>query len=96
MTRAEMLERMSSRELIGWMAYHQVEPFGGETPYIGHAITASTIANVNRQKGTKAYKAEAFMPKWEKQEQGADEMISIAAMYTVGLGGQDLRGDDDG
>ena len=94
MTRAEMLERMSSRELSGWMAYHLVEPFGGDTPYIGHAITACTIANVNRGKNTKAMKPVDFMPKWEQQVQSVDQMINIAAMYTAGLGGQDLRGDD--
>ena len=78
------------------MAYHQVEPFGGDTPYIGHAITACTIANVNRSKHTKAMKVNEFMPKFEQHTQGVDEMINIAAMYTVGLGGKDLRGDEDG
>lgn len=36
------------------------------------------------------------MPKFEKQNQSPDEMIQIAAMFTAGLGGQDLREDDDG
>ena len=29
----------------------------------GHAITASTIANVNRKKGAKSFKPQDFIPK---------------------------------
>lgn len=76
------------------MAYSSLEPFGTEADYLGHAITASTIANVNRGKNQKAYRAEDFMPKFEKkQNQTPEQMIQIAEMFTVANGGQDLRGD---
>jgi hypothetical protein len=65
-----------------------------EVDQLGHAITASTIANVNRGKGRKAYDVEDFMPKFEKQNQTADEMIQLAAMYTGAMGGSDLREED--
>ena len=76
------------------MAYSILEPFGVETDMLGHAITASTIANVNRGKNQRAYKVDDFMPKFEKQDQTPDQMIQIAEMFTLGLGGSDLREDN--
>jgi len=93
--RGEMLSRMSSAELVEWMGFYSLEPFGADAGYIGHAITASTVANVNRIKGQKVYKAEDFMPKFEKQTQSIDEMLQIAQMMTVGMGGKDNRMDAD-
>ena len=86
-----MLARMSSKELTGWMVFYGLEPFGSEAPYIGHAITASTIANVNRKKGTKPITPEDMMPKFEKpKQQTTDEMIGVARMLTAAMGGKDL------
>ena len=88
MPRAEMLARMSSAEITEWAAFASLEPFGSEASYFGHAITASTIANRLRNKGERAYKAEEFMPKFEKKEaQSVDEMLQFAQMMTIGLGG---------
>ena len=96
MTVNELLERMSSRELSEWMAYMQLEPFGAEIDLIGHAIVASTIANVNRKKGSKAYTVQDFMPQFGKQEpQSVEAMIQIAETLTIGLGGKDLRERDE-
>ena len=92
MTVSELLNRISSREITEWMAFGQLEPFGAEAGYIGHAITASTVANVNRAKGQKAYKITDFMPAMGRKEpQTPEEMIQFAEMYTIALGGQDLR-----
>ena len=90
-----MLRRMSSAELTEWMAFYQVEPFGGDADYLGHAITASTIANVNRSKNQKPFTPADFLPKFEKQEQTTGEQLQIAAMFTSALGGQDLRNSED-
>ena len=71
------------------MVFSQIEPFGADAGYLGHAITASTIANSNRQKGHKPYSAEDFMPKFEKKkEQSVEEMIQFASMFTVASGGK--------
>ncbi len=71
------------------MAFSQVEPFGADAGYLGHAITASTIANANRQKGHKPYKVEEFMPKFKQEEkQSVDQMIQLASMFTVASGGK--------
>ena len=92
---AELLDRISSREITEWMAFGQLEPFGAEAGYIGHAITASTVANVNRNKGQKAYEVSDFMPSLGKKEpQTAAEMIQFAEMFTIALGGKDLRDKD--
>ena len=72
------------------MIFYKLEPFGSYADHIGDAITASTIANVNRGKNKKAYKPEAFMPKFKKQ-QSTSEMISFASMYTAMSGSKDKR-----
>lgn len=73
------------------MAFAKLEPFGSEASYIGHAITSQTVANVNRQKGVRAYKLRDFMPQFEKQEQSVGEMVQMAEMLTAALGGEDRR-----
>jgi|FLOH01.1.fsa_nt_gi hypothetical protein len=89
MTVAELLARISSKELSEWMVFSQVEPFGADAGYLGHAITASTIANANRQKGHKPYEVEEFMPKFKKKKkQSVDQMIQMAQMFTTAAGGQ--------
>ena len=92
MTVAELQNRMSSREITEWMAFGQLEPFGADAGFLGHAITSKTIADVNRGKGQKAYKVSDFMPKLgKKKKQTVEEMIQFAQVITVGLGGKDLR-----
>jgi len=89
-----LLKRISSREITEWMAFGQLEPFGAEAGYLGHAITASTVANVNRAKGKKAYEVADFMPTLGRKEpQSVAEMIQFAEMFTVALGGEDKRKD---
>jgi hypothetical protein len=78
---------MDSFELTEWMALYRLEPFGGDTPYIGHAITAATVANANRGKGKKGAKVEDFMPKFNHKAQTPEEQIQFAAMMTAALGG---------
>jgi len=76
------------------MAFSTIEPFGMNADNIGHAITASTVANVNRGKNQKPYKVEDFMPKYEKPKQTEKEMIQVAAMFNAAAGGIDLRQDE--
>ena len=79
-----------------WQAFAQLEPFGTETQYLGHAITSSVVANANRGKNQKPFKVDDFMPRFEKQEQTTDQMLQIAQMLTAVNGGIDLREDQDG
>jgi hypothetical protein len=90
MTRAELLARISSEELTEWFAFYAIEPFGAEAGYFGHAITASTVANVNRRKGHKAIPIEDFMPKFErpkKEEHGIEGAINFVKGLTIAMGG---------
>ena len=96
MTKAELLNRMSSREISEWWAFYQLEPFGRDADFLGHAITAQTVANVHRTKDVPPYDIEDFMPTFgEKKPQTVAEMIQFARMTTIGLGGKDLTQDDD-
>jgi hypothetical protein len=97
MTRAELLTRISSRELTEWVAFEQVEPFGKDTQYYGPAINTAMLANINRKKGTKPLKPDEFVPKFEKQIQPASDMKNFARNITLAMGGQDLTEpkDDD-
>ena len=77
------------------MAFASIEPFGAQADHLGHAITASAVANSVRTKAPWA-KVEDFMPKFDKQDQTPDQMVQIAEMFTLGLGGKDLREENDG
>jgi hypothetical protein len=57
-----MLSEIPDRLLAEWIAYYQIEPFGVEKEDFRAGIIASTIANVNRQKGQKAFTPKDFMP----------------------------------
>ena len=96
MTVAELLSRISSSELTEWIEQYNVEPFGMQIDMLGHAITSSTVANANRKKGSKQYEPSDFMPAFEKEEeQTVDQQINFAEMYTIAMGGKDLRGEKE-
>jgi hypothetical protein len=77
---------MSSSEFSEWLAFAELEPFGWQAEFMGHAQTAATIANVNRGKDDKPYKVTDFMPK-EPEVQTPSQMLQFARMMTVALGG---------
>lgn len=58
----EVLE-LPALEVAEWAAYHRISPIGAYRSDIQAGIVASTVANVNRGKGTKAFKATDFMIK---------------------------------
>ena len=67
MTVSELLDRVSSQELTEWMAFYSLEPFGYVGNLHGHAITASVIAEVNRNNKVKSepFTANDFIPREE-------------------------------
>ena len=91
-----MLEGISSKLFVEWMAFNAIEPFGTEAGFLGHAITASTVANANRAKNQKAYKPNDFMPEFDKRPQTVDQMLQIAQALTIAHGGEDKRNLSDG
>jgi hypothetical protein len=75
-----MLSEISSVQYAEWLAYSALEPWGEERDDLRMAIIASTIANVNRGKGQKAFTPDQFMPSFEQEteEQAAERMIARA------------------
>lgn len=60
-----------------WSVFYQLEPFGSEADFMGHAITAATVANANRPKG-KAAKVKDFMPRFKiKRAKKPEELFAI-------------------
>jgi len=94
MTVKELLARADSQELSEWRAFYNLEPFGANAEFLGHAITASTFANIHRGKRKKPFTTEDFMPKFERKQQTnqtVEQQVEFAAMMTAALGGQDKR-----
>jgi hypothetical protein len=79
-----MLREMGSRELSGWIAYSELEPFGEERGDLRAGIVASTIVNVNRGANSEACKPSDFMPDFSgeraEREEGEAEAKHIEAM----------------
>ena len=83
----ELQSQMSSLEFSEWLAFYEIEPFGWEAYFVGHAQTAAVIYNVNRGKDGKPLETKDFMPR-EPEIQTADQMLQFAAMMTAALGGE--------
>ena len=57
-----MLESMTPDQMVEWMVYESLEPFGDVRADLRAGIVASTIANVHRDpKRTRAFKPSDFM-----------------------------------
>lgn len=54
------MDDISSAELAEWVAFEQLEPFGSRWDTWRSGQICATIANVNRTKGSRAYKAAQF------------------------------------
>lgn len=62
MTVAEMLGRISSREISEWQVYEEHEPFGERRMDLRIAMLAHTIANaMGKPKGGGKFKLESFL-----------------------------------
>jgi len=56
---------MDSRELAEWMAYYRIEPFGENRADYRAGVISSVLANINKKKGSKAFKPEDFVPQFD-------------------------------
>lgn len=86
MTVAELLARISSRELSEWMAYAQLDPFGQERGDLQAGIVAATVANTARDtdKRRRPFRADEFMPSFfEEKRQTAAEQLRVAQMFAA-------------
>ena len=62
------LEELTAEQLKMWWEFDKIEPIGVEAHLLGHAITASTLANVNRdsKKKKEPFSPADFMPEFIK------------------------------
>lgn len=59
------------------------------------ALIASTIANVNRGKGRKAFKPKDFMPEYGAQKKTSEQMMLMAQTLNAAFGGKVVEGKKD-
>lgn len=64
---AQLLNTFSAKELREWQIYSLIEPFGEERADLRTGIIASILVNLQRKKGTRAYTASDFMPKFTNE-----------------------------
>lgn len=78
-----MLRQMPSKLLSEWQAFFNTEPFGYEANFQGHALTASILAETNRDpsKRKEPYTLEDFMPKDEQQEEDQPSVFKRLKEY---------------
>ena len=73
-----LLEQIPSNLLSEWMAYESLEPFGYEVDMLGHAITASIIAETSQGKPKgKHYEPKDFMPVLRSERHTESEPADI-------------------
>ena len=88
MSPSEVLSKHTSKEMTEWAAFLQLEPHGEDRADLRAGIVASTIANANRKKGTRAFKPSDFMPKFEQQEQTLEQQKAAAEAVALAFGGK--------
>lgn len=88
MTVHEMLAKLSRAELIEWMAYFQLEPWGSRMDDQRFGVVAATMANVMSSGSGKTFSSvDFFPPKSEqerhilKQKQIDDTLRNFAAIH---------------
>lgn len=84
MTRAEMLERISSAELTEWRAYERVTgPLGDERADAQSALVAYYIVSAL---GAKT-RPDKLLPRWDRPPMDWRQMKAAAKVLTVQHGG---------
>ena len=96
MTRDELRNRITTRELQAWRLLEDIDPWGERREDVRAALICAVIANVNRGKDQKPYPIGDFLldkmlfPE-APRVMSADETISAIAEINRALGGRDLR-----
>ena len=90
-TVAELDNEMSPVELLRWMAFFSLEPFGDDRADCHNAMILAQQYNMNRGKGKARKTPDKFVLKFTRsKEQSMDQMkASLAGIY-YGIGGKDF------
>lgn len=78
-----MLATGTLEQLYEWFDYFALEPFGEERADLRAGIIAATMANAWRGKGSRTYKPQDFMPRFDRQPrvQNVKEMQNVFRQY---------------
>lgn len=61
-----MLAGLPAQTFVRWIAYDQLDPFGGEREDLRMAIEASALCNMLRAKNTRRFKPADFLPRFDR------------------------------
>ena len=81
-----MLEALTWQQLLGWLAYYEVEPFGEERADYRIGILTAAVHNALRRQGSRPYKPTDFMlskPLKGDHQQGLEDMKRLARMIVL-------------
>ena len=88
----EKLERtVSARELAEWEAFDSIDPIGDERGDLLMGILASLMANMNRKKGSKAYRPSDFMPFVDREAVKKADTAALGEQIKAALAGGGKR-----
>ena len=85
---------MPYTELVDWVAFSRIEPFGEERDDWRAALVASVIAEVNRgrTKRRRPFEPKDFLLKFEaRQRQTWQSQLQFVEMLNAAFGGEDKR-----
>jgi hypothetical protein len=69
----ELSDSLGADELVEWMAFYRIDPWGGYRTDLGAAMVASTLANVHRAPDSAAFTPDDFIV----HEQCPEPVISV-------------------
>ena len=88
-----LADTLSMVQFRRWAEFAEVEPFGEERGDLRAGIVASVVANVNRGKNTRPFKASDFMPRFERpKKQTGEQMRNIFAAFARAHNAQQRSG----
>ncbi len=74
-----LLSELTWPQLREWIAYYELDPWGGPRGDLQAGIIASTMANIHR--GRKApLRPRDFMPQFGRRAQTQDEMVAVLTL----------------
>jgi hypothetical protein len=71
---ATMLDTLPSSEITEWLAFSQLEPFGGIVEDMRAGIAAATTVNVNQGEGARTFGPLDFFP-WHREQKAAVPLV---------------------